>query len=64
MAQFKADDIDRQLAEVDYVRFTYADIHGIARGKTVPVRHAKRFLENGIGAYAGKLYWQNQTKKE
>ena len=48
-------DIDSKLENVDYVRFTYADIHGIARGKTVPARHAKQFIKKGIGAYAGNI---------
>ena len=47
-------DIDRELKEIDYVRFTYSDIHGIARGKTIPVRHAKMFMDKGVGGYAGE----------
>ena len=33
-------------AKCDFVRFTVADIHGIPRGKTVPVRHAGRILRD------------------
>ena len=49
-------DLEAKIDDVDYVRFTYSDIHGIARGKTVPARHAKTLMKEGVGAYAGKFY--------
>ena len=42
-------------AKCDFVRFTVADIHGIPRGKTVPVRHAGRILRDGMGIYSGTV---------
>ena len=39
----------------DFVRFTVADIHGIARGKSIPKRHVARFMEEGVELYSGKL---------
>jgi glutamine synthetase len=41
----------RQLIEtkaIDFVRFEWADIHGIARSKTVPVQHFERFATKGL----------------
>lgn len=38
----------------DYVRFTWADVHGISRSKVVPRRHVERFYHEGVQAYSGK----------
>ena len=43
-----------ELNKYDYVRFVFADISGVSRGKIVPIRHAKGFLEGGLATYAGK----------
>ena len=48
--------VDDRLNDVDYVRFTYSDIHGIARGKTVPSRHAPMFINTGVTTYVGKSH--------
>ena len=40
--------------QYDYVRFNFPDLNGVARGRTVPGRHAGRFLHTGIGMYKGK----------
>ena len=41
--------------EMDYVRFTFGDMHGISRGKVVPRRHLPKYLEDGGPAvYCGK----------
>jgi len=46
------DEVDRQ--QLDYVRFTFVDMHGIARCKSVPRRHVERFVRaGGVTAYAG-----------
>jgi glutamine synthetase len=37
----------------DYVRFTFADTHGIARSKTVPRRNFDEFFESGITLFSG-----------
>ena len=42
-------------AKCDYVRFSVADIHGILRGKMVPVRHADRIIRDGLTTYAGTV---------
>jgi len=44
-----------QIKDFDFVQFTFADIHGISRGKSIPKRHVSRFMEEGIDLYAGKL---------
>ena len=46
-------EIQAKLSDVDYVRFTIADLHGISRGKLVPARSAPGFLRKGMGAFAG-----------
>jgi glutamine synthetase len=33
---------------VDFIRFEQPDIHGIARSKTVPIRHFERFATKGL----------------
>lgn len=47
------DKINGQLKTYDFVRFTWTDVHGINRGKTLPARNAHRFLKKGTGIYAG-----------
>ena len=42
-----------QIENFDFVRFTFADIHGISRGKAIPRRHVGRFMKEGIDLYAG-----------
>jgi len=42
-----------QLADLDYIRLTVCDIHGISRGKLLPARNAEKFLRKGMGAFAG-----------
>ena len=42
-------------AKCDYVRFSVADLQGILRGKTVPVRDADRVLRDGVGVYVGTV---------
>ena len=38
----------------DLIRFTWSDIHGIARSKLVPARHAKSFFKHGVSTFYGK----------
>ena len=38
----------------DFIRFTWSDIHGIARCKLVPARHAESFFKHGISTFYGK----------
>jgi len=45
-------EVDR--LQLDYVRFTFADMHAIARCKSVPRRHIEHFVRaGGVTAYAG-----------
>ena len=39
------EEVDRQ--RLDYVRFTFADIHGIGRCKSVPRRHVEHLVRAG-----------------
>ena len=41
------------ISKCDFVRFTYSDLHGIARGKSVPGKLALKFIQDGIGVTAG-----------
>lgn len=42
-------------ADFDYVRFTWSDIHGVARCKSVPRRHVTAMLEEGVGIPIGEV---------
>ena len=39
----------------DYIRFSWPDMNGIARGKTLPSRHASDAMFSGIACYSGKI---------
>ena len=52
MADSMQTDAYNLTAKYDFVRFTVADIHGIPRSKTVPVRHAGRILRDGMEIYS------------
>ena len=49
-AKYKA---SKEIVEYDYVRFTFTDLNGVARGRTVPGRHVARFLDTGVGINIG-----------
>ncbi len=51
------DEAEGFLAEhgFDYVRFEQPDLHGMSRSKTVPVRHFRRFAEDGLNFLGGLL---------
>jgi len=56
------EEVDRQL--LDYVRFTFADLHGIARCKSVPRQHVQHVVRTGgVSVYAGQLllYYMSVT---
>ena len=38
----------------DYIRFSWPDVNGIARGKTLPSRHATDAMFSGIQFYTGQ----------
>ena len=48
------EDLKDQAEAFDYLRITWSDIHGIARGKTIPARHASSMLEDGVGCFSGQ----------
>jgi len=39
----------------DYVRFEQPDLHGMSRGKTVPVAHFRHYAEHGLNFLGGLL---------
>src|SRR5712692_1772356 len=46
---------DLRARGVDTVRITYGDIHGIARGKDVPLEDFVRVVEEGLGFCSANL---------
>src|SRR5215831_2094909 len=38
---------------IEYVRFELPDMHGISRSKTIPLRHAADYAEQGVNMYGG-----------
>ena len=38
----------------DFIRFSWPDLNGIPRGKTVPARHVEQCINDGIWEYTGK----------
>ena len=49
--------ICRTTSSYDFVRFTYTDIYGISRSKTVCKSGLEKFLTGGIGVHVGKFYF-------
>ena len=45
-----------RLSGYDYIRCTYPDMSGVARGKVLPCRSAPELLEQGIGVCVCKFY--------
>jgi hypothetical protein len=45
--------LKKQISSFDFIRFDIADMHGIPRGKFVPVRHAPSFIDTGLALFAG-----------
>jgi glutamine synthetase len=39
----------------EYIRFEQTDLNGLSRSKTVPVRHFRRYAENGLTFFGGLL---------
>lgn len=56
-------EIETQIAEagIEFVRFEQTDTHGIARSKTIPVRHFRRFAEAGLNFLLGQLGFDVQA---
>lgn len=46
---------------VEFVRFEQTDTHGISRSKTVPVRHWRRFAEDGLNFLLGQMGFDVQA---
>ena len=38
----------------DYTRFTFVDLNGYPKGKTVPRSFVPKAMKNGLGMYVGK----------
>ena len=47
-------DLIQKAKDYDYVRFSWPDLNGITRGKTVIGRYAENAIRNGISAFPGK----------
>ncbi len=56
-------EIEREMTHsgVEFVRFEQSDTHGIARSKTVPARHFRRFAEKGLNFLLGQLGFDVQA---
>ncbi len=56
-------ELEKRMAEVgiEFIRFEQSDTHGISRSKTVPVRHFRRFAEEGLNFLLGQLGFDVQA---
>lgn len=56
-------EIEGQMAEhgIEFIRFEQTDTHGIARSKTIPARHFRRFAEDGLNFLLGQLGFDVQA---
>ena len=41
-------------AGYDFVRFTFADVHGTAKCKSVPAKHLSKYVREGVNTCVGK----------
>jgi glutamine synthetase len=47
---------DKLSAEgVEFVRFEMADMAGLARGKTIPIKHVASYMQHGLNLYGGTV---------
>jgi glutamine synthetase len=58
---FATVDQEIRLNEIEFVRFEQTDTHGIARSKTVPVRHFRAFATRGLNFLLGQLGFDAQA---
>ena len=49
----ESDEGRKLMNDLDYLRFTVADLHGIGRCKAVPRRHFEHYVKRGVDFYAG-----------
>ena len=47
---------DISVDQFDYVRFTWSDIHGHPRGKTIPRNSVASMWKHGMHTFTGELY--------
>ena len=50
----KADCVEEELKQFDFVQFCVPDIHGIPRGKLVPCELLGRACRDGVGIFSGR----------
>ena len=50
------EDLVNKLRLYDYIRCTFTDMNGVARGRVLPTSTAAGFLTKGIGVYAGEIH--------
>ena len=52
-----AENILKQVRQqFDFLRFTWVDMHGVAKGKTAPKLALESFFKDGLHAYNGELF--------
>ena len=49
-------DLIQTAKDYDYIRFSWPDLHGKTRGKTVIGRYAENAIRNGVAAIPGRCY--------
>ena len=49
------EELKRTTREYDFVRFTWADLYGIARGETITGNNVNQYLEDGLKCCAGMM---------
>ena len=50
-----------KLSGFDYIRCTFPDMNGVARGKVLPCRTAPELLEEGVGVSVGECEKLNRV---
>ena len=48
------EDLVNKLPAYDYIRCTFTDMNGVARGRVLPTSTTAEFLTKGMGLYAGE----------
>ena len=53
----RAAELLEQCAGYDYIRFTFSDIHGIPKCKTVPAKHLEKYIKEGVHTCVGEYLY-------
>lgn len=49
-------------AGYDYLRFEWADMAGLSRGKTIPIKHVAGYMQKGLNFYGGTVALDSFSK--